>query len=259
MTTTIATATLPDRPRTAGSAPRRTSPAWSPWPTISRPATAIDEQLFVRSLADAAGSDAGRDSAYGRPDVTLLLNALRCGLSVSRLATLAPGMRPERVLAAYLGLEAARRRAAHAWRAIVRAAEPRRDVSAEDRAAATLAALAAHGDEAAKLLPTKVVRLVAIAKQRPADVAEAADRAGIEVSVQAAHVQRIEAAIERVAVELPAGERADDWAAELGALLYDPFGDAVANRPDFLPERVGLLSPTRVAALLGERPGPPLT
>lgn len=253
-------ASLLDRPVVAGSSSptrRAPRPQWSPWPIVSRPATTADEQRFVRALTEAgARGDLDALSEFGRTDVTLLLNALRCGLTVRQLTQLAPGMDATRLLAAYVGLDAARLRSVNGWRAITGAAEVRPDVAPDARTAATLAALGNHAAEAAKLLPTKVVRLVALAKERPSDVADAAHRAAVEVSVQAAHVQRIEAAIERATLDYPPGSQADEWAAELGALLYDPFGDAVANRPDFLPERVGLLNPTRVAALLGERPGP---
>lgn len=253
------TITVPQLDRPPGAEPgRATRPHWSPWPTVSRPATTAEEQRFVRALTEAVRGDLDALAEFTRPDVTLLLNALRCGLTVSQLATMAPGMDPTRLLAAYVGLDAARVRAANAWRAITGAADHRRATETDGRTTATLTALAAHAGEAAKLLPTKVVRLVTIARERPADVADAAHRAAVEVSVQAAHVQRIEAAIERVALDYPAGPYADEWSSELGALLYDPFGDAVANRPDFLPERVGLLNPTRVAALLGERPLPPV-
>lgn len=256
------TVPLLDRPlgsAAAAAGGRAGRPHWSPWPVVSRPATTADEQRFVRALTEAAGRDLDALAGFTRPDVTLLLNALRCGLTVAQLATLAPGMDPDRLLAAYVGLDAARIRSVNGWRAITGAAEQRPAIDTEARNAATLTALGNHAIEAAKLLPTKVMRLVTIAKQRPADIADAAHRAAVEVSVQAAHVQRIEAAIERASRDFPPGAQADEWAAELGALLYDPFGDAVANRPDLLPERVGLLNPTRVAALLGERPVLPVS
>jgi len=260
------TATLLDRPHRVGASDppnhqgRTTRPVWSPWPTVPRPATAAHEQTFVQALTDAAERAGGPvEGEPSRPDVTLLLNALRCGVTVAQLGEMAPGMRPERLLGAYLGLEAARQRSARAWRLISRAAEHRPGIDEADRASAAQTALRAHAAEASRLLPTIVVRLVDIAKRRPSDLADAVHRATVEVSVQAAHVRRIEAAIERVAIEYPAGVRADEWAAELGGLLYDPFGEAVANRPDYLPERVGLLTPTRVAALLNERPLPNLT
>jgi hypothetical protein len=43
-------------------------------------------------------------------------------------------------------------------------------------------------------------------------------------------------------------------AVDLGARLYNPYGDAITNRVDHLARRVGTLTPNRVAALLGETP-----
>ena len=40
---------------------------------------------------------------------------------------------------------------------------------------------------------------------------------------------------------------------ELGRILYDPSGPALANQPAHLPARIGTLTPSRVATLLGER------
>ena len=201
----------------------------------------------MRALAEAAERSGHvttphPTASFGRTDVTLLLNALRCGVTVQALAGLAPGMRPERLLAAYVALDAAMQRAASAWRSIENAA----GAGAE----AFVPALAQHAVEAAKLFPVQVVRLSKVARQRATDLPAIMHRMTVEVSVQAALARRLEVAIERL------GD--DEWAADLGALLYDAHGEAVANRADFLPERVGLLSSARVAALLGEREGPEL-
>lgn len=231
----------PDEP---SRRPRRAArPAWSPWTMASRPSTTSEESRFVRVLADAAAG-VGNDSAeFARPDVTLLLNALRCGLTVPRLVEVAPGVRPERLLAAYRHLDAALERAIRAWH----------DLTAAD-ATSVLAELERSAEEAAKLLPGQVMHLTALARERPAGVVPAIGRMDTEIEAQRAHAQRIEAEIELHARLV--GPEPDHRAAELGALLYDPFGECVANRSDFLPERVGLLSPSRVAALLGERRSP---
>ena len=219
---------------TARAAIPPTRAAWSPWAVAARPFVAVEERQFVRALGDTIGFEPGRDplgEPFARPDVTLLVNALRCGLSLPRLAAVAPGVQPARMLAAYATLERERSRSAEAWRAIVASPD----------------ALAECAQPAARLLPVSVARLTEIASSRPGTLPDAISKLAAAVDAQAAHVRRIEAAI--------ADHSADEaFAAELGALLYDPFGEAVANRPDFLPDRVGLLNPARVAALLGERP-----
>lgn len=230
-------------------------PVWSPWPVTPRPATTAEERTFVCQLVAATDGQPGR---FGRTDVTLLLNALRCGVEFARLGGFAPGLRADRLLGAYLALERARAASAAAWTAIATSCEQRPGSMASSRTEAAVAAIQTHGQAAARLLPVKVVFLAQVARRHPRDLPEAIHRATVEVSVQAAHVERIEAAINRAASECSTGTEADEWAADLGALLYDPLGDAVTGHAAFLPGRVGLLDPTRVAALLGERPQPTL-
>lgn len=227
------TATLTvDRPgiaRRPSYAPRLTSGrvAWLPWSNAGAIATANGERDFVTDLASRAG-DLGAEAT--RSDTTAVLNALRGGLSTDQLFANAPGLRPERLYRAYQELEERRRRAAAAWSAIV--ADP------------TRASLEHHGEDAARLVPVLVHRLLETADVDPALLPR--------VAARLAHgVDEVRRLIRNTEVELD--RRPDpEHAMALSRALYNPMADCIFGRVEHLPERVGCLMPTRVAALLAE-------
>lgn len=202
---------------------------WMPWIGRQRPATPDEEAAFADELARRA---AGSEAPVRRSDVTAVLNALRCGLTAAELFEEAPGLRPERLHAAYCELEYLRFEASLAWSTI--AASGHIEVFEDHRAAA------------AKLLPAVVSRLDDVARTAP----EEFDLVALQLAAAVASTNAAARRIERVIAAAPAGSTR---AVTLGRVLYDPCGGGgVTGRPDFLAHRVGALVPARVAALLGE-------
>lgn len=200
---------------------------WLPWTDPGPIATSQHERVFVAELAEISGGPA---STHSRSDVTAVLNALRGGLSVRRLLESAPGLRPERLHRAYDVLEDRRAGSAAAWAAIVR--EP------------TVEGLHRHGGVAARLVPVLVHRLLETADVDPGLLPEVARRLARSVE----DVRRLAADI-----ELEMNRHTDpSMAMAISRALYDPTSDCVFGRVEHLPERVGALMPTRVAALLDE-------
>jgi hypothetical protein len=215
---------------------------WMPWRADNRPATARDERRFVAELHVLADRSAGTTNrpadSYGsedrhpRSDATALLNALRCGLSAAELFEQAPGLDPVDVLAAYLDLETRRATAADAWDQIL--ADPRIEV------------LAVWGPRAATLMSPLVGQLLEVSRRRPGRYATAVANHGAAVDEVTRCVAEVEAALD-------AERSGSHRSVELGRILYDPAGAALTNQPAHLPARVGTLTPSRAATLLGER------
>lgn len=202
--------------------------SWMPWTGRGRPATPEEEVAFVDGLLVLAE---GRPATFRRSDVTAVMNALRCGLTVGELFEFAPGLRPERLHAAYCDLERRRYEAGLAWTTITVAG--RIDVFLH------------HRGEAAKLVPALISRLDEVARSTP----EEFDLVLLQLAAAVASAHAAARRIERViAASPPDSERA----IELGRVLYNPTSEGVTGRPDFLAHRVGALVPTRVAALLEE-------
>ncbi len=199
-----------------------------PWSESGRIATARDEFRFVGELRRHG---AGRLGDHRRSDVTAVLNALRGGLTLGQLLAQAPGLRPDRLLAAHTHLDALRRDAVAAWETIVADPSPR--------------AVLEHGDEAARLVPVPVARLRHVALVAP-------DTVATEVERSACAVDRARARVGRIELALDGGGLGVDQEAELAAKLFDQHGDCALAHDDYLPERVGALVPTHVSALLGE-------
>lgn len=211
----------------SGRAPA-SRPVWAPWANNGWIATRDREVAFV---ADLRLLSAGSGSDHSRSDTTACLNALRCGLTVDELLDRTPGLRPARLAAAYSALEERRSASERAWSSIV--------------ASGSVAALVEHGEAAAALLPAVIGRLIAAAHNHPVGYATTVLRLAETVDKCRRDAYRIEHALARCA---PGSDRGH----QLSALLYQPSGDAAAGLDGFLADRVGLLTPTRVAALLGE-------
>jgi hypothetical protein len=205
------------------------NPIWSPWHGRNWPLTPSEEEAFVLELSIRV-DDAS--ATPRRSDFTAVLNALRGGISVAQLREFAPGLSLTRVYGAYNELERRRRNAEDAWHAIVRTG--------------TAAALDEFGDAAAQLLPSLVAQLRSVVDIEPRELATTCRRMTQRVHQVQHDVSHIEQALEKFDPASPRG-------VTLGALLIGSHGAGLASRIDFLPRRVGLLEPTRAAALLGER------
>lgn len=211
-------------------------PAALPWTGRNWPATTSDEAVFVARLTEVAPP---RQGPPRRSDATAVLNALRCGIGVDELLRRAPGLQAGRLLAAYQVLERERRASELAWQAI--AADPTLDTFYE------------HAAAAARLLPAVLGRLRAVMHLHPRSLALAVQEQHDLIERARREVHRIERALDRC---VPPSDRG----VELGRTLYDPWRGGLTGSPEHLPDRVGTLVPTRVAALLGERvdvSGPP--
>lgn len=205
----------------------RRRPSILPWGGDCRIATAADEERFVADLARRCDGPA----PHRRSDVTAVLNALRGGLTVADLLDRAPGLRPERLISAHAALDAQRRSSVDAWNAIV--------------ASPDAATLAAHGPQAALLLPVPVERLRRVARLSPASLPDATANAATLVERAASIVRRIERALDDP-------DLGSEQARQLARQLFDQGAECAMAREDHLPERVGALTSTRVATLLRE-------
>lgn len=215
-------------PRTA--APMPPPHVWVPWHCRNWPVTPAEEQQFAADLAHYALCDTTAPAEHSRRDVTAVLNALRGGLTVDELLSRAPGLHAAQLQAAYRDLERRRSESERAWWSIVGDATPD--------------SLVPHGPSAATLLPVLVDRLIS-AVPKGGDVYRAT------VDRLAAHVESTDRDVHGLESALATWP---ERGVELGARLFNPNGDAVTNRVDHLARRVGTLTPSRVAALLGESP-----
>ena len=168
---------------------------------------------------------------HNRSDVTAVLNALRGGLTADQLIEKVPGLPPHRLLAAYRDLDQRRSVAADAWRS----ARRRRHAVGPARARQRCVPRSCRcSSSACWRRPTSAPRPYRTTITRLASYVDATHR----------NVTEIETALGLW----------PERAVELGARLYNPYGDAITNRVDHLARRVGTLTPNRVAALLGEAP-----
>lgn len=225
--------------RAPGALPLRPNGHWMPWSVANRPATSRDEQRFLSDLRLVATTQSwspdhqgGPDDQPQRSDTTVVLNALRCGLTVDDLFERAPGLNPVRVLRAYLDLEARREKAVYAWEWIV--ADPSDSTLHE------------WGPDAATLMSPLVGQLLDVARRQPT-------RYAVTVANFAVRIDEIGRCIVELERALDAEPLGSQQGVELGRILYEPAGSALTNQPTHLPARVGTLTPTRVSTLLGER------
>lgn len=229
----VATGSASAKTRTPSSAPpKRLAEVCNPWAGRQSPCSRHEETDLVRELTIVVGTDGLELDGieFERRDVTVLMTALRCGLTLPEIRVQAPGVRPTRLLAAYIELERRRAEAEAAWRAIEHDGTSR--------------ALELHSVLAAQLLPAIVTQLsmfVGDAERFTAEMAKCID----QINRTSRRVLLLE---DRVAQ----GADDPDRIRELGTLLYDVYGHGAWSLETFLPPRVGTLVPLRLAALLGE-------
>lgn len=197
----------------------------SPWSGHGIPATATAERRFVDELRHLVGD---RSTTHQRLELTVLMTALRSGVSLAELLGQAPGIDPRRLLAAYRAVEERRSLAEHAWDAI--AADPRPETFDLFRISAT------------PLLP---VLLSSLAEMR-VDAERFVDDLSAAIDAVASTTARV------LALEACLDEDLDvNRQRELGAVLHDIGGNCAWNVPTYLPVRVGTLMPVRLDALIG--------
>lgn len=207
-----------------------TTHVWHLWPGRHWPASASEEAQFVTELRTLAD---GRTAPAERMDVTAVLNALRCGITVASLLRFAPGVNPAALLAAYLDLEARRSASVTSWERIT--------------ASPTLATLTEHAAQAAQLMPVPVDRIAkAAAISTSVSLSRVVAAVAAEIAMVCTRTAGIEASLGR---RLPP----DEQAVALGVALHNPHEPGLWGHPFFLPPRVGALSPLRVVDLLEER------
>ena len=205
---------------------------WHVWPAQGWPATAEQELCFVEDLRAAAHDQVAQ---WSRPNITCLLGALRCGVTVETLMNALPGLVPAELLACYELLEYRRATAEAAWRQLV--------------GEASAHSLAEHAEHAQVLLPVPVARIATGATTMRGH--GGFERVVLSVATDVSAVGDRAHALERALAALGPG---DPRGKILGAQLHHPLDPALWSDPYYLPSRVGALSPMRVADLLGERP-----
>jgi hypothetical protein len=200
----------------------------NPWRGRQTPCTAIEEHELVSDLEVLSGDETVDE--FERRDVTVLITALRGGLTARELLEQAPGARPHRLLAAHRELDGRRLLAEHAWRTI-----------AVDPCPETFATFALCASD---LLPAVISHLAAYQHD--------ADRLAQAIGDAAEQVNRTTRRVAILERRLSESIRDVERARELGTLLYDVYGQGAWSLPTFLPPRVGALVPLRLGALLGD-------
>ena len=205
---------------------------WRVWPGREWPASGDEERALLADLElQTPSAEPLAPIEARRGDMTALLNALRCGLDAPDLLGRAPGLRPDRLLAAHASLDARRRQAVTAWQLI--ASNPTSEV------------LATSGDTAAALVPVVIGRLRDLGDVDGAELESLVASCAADID----RVGRLAASVEHDMSDpgVPPRRRA-----ALAALLFGGAGAGLWHHECYLAQRVGSLVPVRVAALLGE-------
>jgi hypothetical protein len=206
--------------------------AWQLWPGRNWPLTAAEEAQFEADLLEVANGRKKRRLTVTRGEITAVCNAMRCGLTVEELLKRAPGIKPTVLLAAYDMLEKLRLRSVNAWEQIV-----------EQR---TLESVVDHGYAARVLVPWGVGVVAAeVADASDEEISRRVDRVLARVAQTHEFADEIEAKIAQCDAPSAVG-------IELGRVLYDPYDPGVWDRSEFIPNRVGVLTPRRLARMLDE-------
>jgi hypothetical protein len=206
--------------------------AWQLWPGRNWPTTAAEELVFEAVLVERAGGRKKRKLTVARSEVTAVCNALRCGLTADELFAKAPGMKPASLLAAYDMVEKLRVRSVGAWEHIVEAR--------------TLESIVDHGYAARVLVPWGVMT----AAHDAADTSD--DEIAKRVAVALVEINKVSAQAHEIEAMLAQCEAPSAVGVELGRVLYDPYYPGLWDRSGFVPTRVGVLTPRRLARMLDE-------
>lgn len=219
---------------------------WHLLPGRHWPASTREEETFVAELAavvgDAARTDPRDTLGFERGHITAVANALRCGLTLTELRTVAPGIEPRRLLWAYDYLNGLLQNAIDSFNQIL--ADPTEEM------------FRTHGIPAADIAPVPTHALwVAFAgprSDRCSDEHRDEIRSGIDMLLDEARQQS-----DTLETELEswcgATDGNDPTPVRLGRTLYNPHGPSLWGHPCFVPARVGQLVPDRIRDLLGEQ------
>lgn len=207
---------------------------WQFWPGLGWPATASAEIEFLEQLqAVSKLYPEIKSNSVTRDDITALINALRCNISVATLTNLAPGINPNALLAAHQKIKKLLDKAViDALGLLNQGIESRPDKISK----------------AAVLIPVPAARValsISLNSKPHLDSTLAQMRNLIEKTT--IHVNHVESWLEQH------GDGVKHTKDSLGHLLYKPNGDSLWTSPYFIPTRVGQINPRRLACLLGER------
>jgi len=190
--------------------------------------TPSEENAFVQALKQHIGKPGSSKTRCTRDDATALMGILRSGSNLDSALTFAPGLRPRSLLAAYEKLEKRRALSAKAWANLCR--RP---------GAANLSKQKKHIE---KILPVVVKELTIVARAG-GGLINAVKKYEADIKTASSVALAREKACLR-AIGSPGGVYL------VVAALYDPNDPASSYMsPLFLPDRVAVLSPSRVDAL----------
>lgn len=211
------------------------------WPASTTKETAFVEDLRrAASLSPIPAEDRAR--IYGlaphwphdyptRTAVTVLLNALRCGVTWPQLVMSLPAAKADELLIAYEFLTRQLTDSTDAWNQLL--ADPHSD------------AWVHYGPVAARLLPVPVHRIgISLVHVTQSHLLVSA------VNRIAAEVRRVSEGAARIEERLHEFEPGHPTAIRLGRSLHDVSEPGVWTHPYFAAQRVGQLSTTRVRDML---------
>lgn len=192
------------------------------------PATARQEREFVAALRRAAAGP----GVPSRPDTTVVLNALRCGVTFDQLLDVLPSVDPDNLLASYTLLDDRIAECTRHWRELV--ADP------------TPFGASAHAATAALLVPVPVQRIRSCLHPEPAS------RTARTVAIVTAEISRVTDKAHAISDRLDPLPPGTNAGVRLGQTLHDVTAPGVWAHPYFMPSRVGELSTIRARDLRGD-------
>jgi hypothetical protein len=210
---------------------------WHVWDGRSWPMLPEEEKQFIEDLESKVLDErknkkvSCKNGSSDRGDVTTVINALRCGVTVKSLFLQAPGLKADRLLIGYKRLEFARQEAVKAWSEIL-----------EKR---TLDVLFANKIRAQQIMPIAVNRLVLASSQSGV--------AGLFEACES--VYRSTNSVSKAALEIEENLRGNTGLDKitLGCKLYNPYEPSIWGDIYYVPTRVGTLMPVKITDLLEER------
>lgn len=221
---------------------------WLPWPGRGWPALASQEKAFVFDLERAVtilGDDLPDHSELSRNVYTAVLNALRGGASLNDVRTLAPGLHPAHMLAAYRVLDSRLKESRAAFEQMVAAAEE--DAQAEADDSPLLDVVRSNLLIAARVLSTPCERLITSAASGSLPTLRRNFNTALE-EVRAASDRAAD--IERRLESLGELSYQDSRGVELGQALYHPYRPSAYTNPFYMATRVAAIDSSRAKLLL---------
>jgi hypothetical protein len=205
---------------------------WQIWPGQLFPASASQETAFVADL----NASVKRVSRCNRDDITALMSMLRCGTSLEDALAFAPGIRRRlgALLDAHRRIDAKRSSAIAAWDKIL--ADPSPSV------------WQAQSPLAAVLFPVAMERVAHQSRDGARDLAPVVVQVQQRMQEMALTAERLEHHLSKIPPTMP-------QASTISGALFTPNGPCCYADPFFVPTRLSVLTPARVADLIGEPRG----